>query len=178
MKKIAIFCAASATVDQSFFDIATRVGRWIGESGYTLVYGGASLGLMECVAQAVKDGGGRVIGVVPSKIEENNRVSRLLDKLIPCNNLSDRKDIMTAESDVLVALPGGVGTLDEIFHVVAASSIGYHHKRVILYNEGGFYDTLLRLLCEMRDKGFLRHQISDYILTAGSVEELKALIEK
>jgi uncharacterized protein (TIGR00730 family) len=85
---------------------------------------------------------------------------------------------MTAESDVLVALPGGVGTLDEIFHVVAASSIGYHHKRVILYNEDGFYDTLLRLLCEMRDKGFLRHQISDYILTAGSVEELKTLIER
>ena len=96
----------------------------MGETGKTLVYGGASLGLMECVAQAVKTNGGHIIGVVPAKLEENGKVSALPDRIINTRNLSDRKDMIVEESDVLVALPGGVGTLDEIFHVMAAASIG------------------------------------------------------
>jgi uncharacterized protein (TIGR00730 family) len=76
---------------------------------------------------------------------------------------------------VLIALPGGVGTLDEIFHVVAATSIGYHNKRVILYNENGFYNTLLRMLEEMKEKGFLRHDPTYYIEVANSTEELIAM---
>lgn len=82
--------------------------------------------------------GGKVIGVVPAKLEENGKVSTLLDEEIHTRNLSDRKDIITEKSEVLVALPGGVGTLDEIFHVIAAASIGYHRKKVIFYNEYGF----------------------------------------
>ena len=93
-----------------------------------MIYGWASLGLMECVARAVKENGGKVIGVVPAKLEENGKVSTLLDEEIHTRNLSDRKDIITEKSEVLVALPGGVGTLDEIFHVIAAASIGYHRK--------------------------------------------------
>ena len=73
-------------------------------------------------------------------------MSTLLDEVIHTRNLSDRKDIMTEKSDVLVALPGGVGTLDEVFHVIAAASIGYHHKKVIFYNEYGFYNELLKAL--------------------------------
>jgi hypothetical protein len=175
MRKIGIFCAASGNIEQRYFDAAARIGRLIGEAGDTLVYGGANLGLMECVARAVKEAGGEVTGVVPSKLEENGRVSGLIDNLIRCRNLSDRKDIIAAESDVLIALPGGVGTLDEIFHVVAATSIGYHNKRVILYNENGFYNTLLRMLEEMKEKGFLRHDPTYYIEVANSTEELIAM---
>jgi hypothetical protein len=178
MKKIAIFCAASANIDKSYFESAERVGRWIGESGYELIYGGASLGLMECVAKAAKDAGAHVVGVVPTKLEERDCVSPLIDELIPCHNLSDRKDIMAERADVMVALPGGVGTLDEIFHVVAAASIGYHSKRVIVYNEDGFYDTLIRMLEEMRDRGFMRHAISDYITPVTSLEELKDAVDE
>lgn len=177
MKTIGIFCAASDNIYRSFFESAQLVGRWIGESGYDLIYGGASLGLMECVALAAKRAGAKIIGVVPSKLEENNRVSSLIDELIPCKNLSDRKDIMAERADVMIALPGGVGTLDEIFHVVAAASIGYHNKRVILYNDLGFYDTLLRVLEEMRDLGFLRHSITDYVVPVASLEELKRVVE-
>ncbi len=176
MEKIGIFCSASENIDKMYFDMAARIGQWIGETGRTLVYGGASLGLMECVAKAVKANGGYIIGVVPAKLEENGRVSTLPDRIINTRNLSDRKDRIVEESDVLVALPGGVGTLDEIFHVMAAASIGYHHKKVIFYNESGFYDTLLKALEEIEEQGFARQPFSTYYQTANTPEELKQII--
>ena len=141
MKKIGIFCSASESIDKMYFDSARQIGEWIGQTGKTLIYGGASLGLMECVARAVKENGGKVIGVVPTLLEEKNSVSTQPDEIIHTFNLSDRKDVMTEKSDILVALPGGVGTLDEIFHVIAAASIGYHQKKVIFYNEYGLRRT-------------------------------------
>ena len=119
MKKIGIFCSASESIDKMYFDSARQIGEWIGQTGKTLIYGGASLGLMECVARAVKENGGKVIGVVPTLLEEKNSVSTQPDEIIHTLNLSDRKNVMTEKSDILVALPGGVGTLDEIFHVIA-----------------------------------------------------------
>lgn len=92
MEKIGIFCSASDSIDQTFFDAAHQIGEWMGRNGKTLIYGGANLGLMECVAKAVKESGGRVIGVVPSKLEENGKVSTYLDEMIRTHNLSDRKD--------------------------------------------------------------------------------------
>ncbi|MCP3895574.1 MULTISPECIES: TIGR00730 family Rossman fold protein [Bacteroides] len=177
MKKVGIFCSASENIDKMYFDQATRIGRWLGETGRTLIYGGASLGLMECVALAVKKSGGYVIGIVPEKLEENNRVSTLPDKIIRTHNLSDRKDIIVENSDILLALPGGIGTLDEVFHTLAAASIGYHSKRVIFYNEDGFYDALLHALDGMQAKGFARKPLSTYYDVAHTFEELKTMIE-
>lgn len=176
MEKIGIFCSASENIDRMNFDTAVRIGKWMGETGKTLIYGGASLGLMECVAQAVKTNGGRVIGVVPEKLEEKGKVSTLPDRIIHTRNLSDRKDIIVDESDLLLALPGGVGTLDEIFHVMAAASIGYHAKKVVFYNEDGFFDTLLSALAEMEQKGFARQPFSTYYMVARTLEELKEII--
>lgn len=176
MEKIGIFCSASENIDKMYFDTAARIGKWMGETGKTLVYGGASLGLMECVAQAVKANGGRVIGVVPAKLEENGKVSSLPDRIIHTRNLSDRKDVIVEKSDLLLALPGGVGTLDEIFHVMAAASIGYHSKKVVFYNADGFYDTLLTALREIEEKGFARQPFSSYYAVARSMEELKEII--
>lgn len=176
MKKIGIFCSASANIDKMYFDSANQIGKWMGETGKTLVYGGADLGLMECVACAVKENGGRVIGVVPSKLEENGRVSTQPDEIIRTRNLSDRKDILTEQSDVLVALPGGVGTLDEVFHVIAAASIGYHQKKVIFYNDNGFYTSLLEALRTLEEKGFARKPFSTYYEIANNLDELKEKI--
>ena len=121
MEKIGIFCSASGSIDPIYFDAAHQIGEWMGKNGKTLIYGGANLGLMECVAKAVKENGGHVIGVVPSKLEENGKVSTYPDEIIATHDLSDRKDIILQQSDVLVALPGGIGTLDEVFHVMAGS---------------------------------------------------------
>ena len=95
MEKIGIFCSASDNIDKMYFESASQIGKWMGQTGKTLIYGGASLGLMECIARAVKENGGKVIGVVPAKLEENGKVSTLLDEEIHTRNLSDRKDIIT-----------------------------------------------------------------------------------
>ena len=94
------------------------------------------------------------------------------DEIIATHNLSDRKDIILQQSDVLVALPGGIGTLDEVFHVMAAASIGYHQKKVIFYNADGFYNPLLAVLSELQTRGFTRHPLSSYYEVANTFNEL------
>lgn len=176
MKKIGIFCSASDSIDKMYFDSARELGEWMGKQHKILIYGGANLGLMECTAQAVKLNGGKVVGVVPSKLEENGKVSTLLDETFKTNNLSDRKDIILRESDIMVCLPGGIGTFDEIFHVMASSSIGYHSKKIIFYNINGFYDGLLDILNRLSKENFARHPLNHYFETADTFEKLIDLL--
>ena len=177
MERIGIFCAACEQIDKSYFDAARELGLWMGREGKTLVYGGSDLGLMDCIARSVKEAGGRVFGVVPQILEERNHVSDLLDVNFACVNLSDRKDIMIEESDVMVALPGGVGTLDEVFTVVSAHSIGYHQKKVILYNVGGYWNELINCLETMQQKGFMRHGVEEYLTVVDTLDELKQMLK-
>lgn|SRR5574344_329168 len=178
MKKIAIFCSANNHIDAEYFKKAQQLGEWIGKNNDTLVYGGHNEGLMECLAKAVHGTGGQVIGVVPQKIEQNGHVSKYIDIEIPCQDLTDRKALMMAQSDVVIALPGGLGTLDELFTVAAAATIGYTDKKVILYNINGFWDSLLVMLHEMQQKGFMRESVSEHIVGARSFEELVKLVEE
>ena len=150
----------------------------LGRLGATLVYGGARFGLMEATARSAKEAGARIVGVVPYVLVERDRVSSLLDEHIPCRNLSDRKDIMLERSDILVALPGGIGTLDEIFHIMAAATIGYHSKRVVLYNVNGYWNGLLSMLNGMLDAGFLRGDVEKFMAVASSIEQLENLLKE
>ncbi len=173
--KIGVFCSANSKIDPDFVTKTEELGQWIGENGHSLVFGGCNLGLMERVAKAVKAAGGMTIGVIPSIVEHRGGVSQYVDVEIPCDNLSDRKDLLLAQSDILVALPGGVGTLDEIFTVVASRTIGYHGKRMILYNMKGFYAPLLHVLDDLQAQGMIRGDWTDYIEV---VEDLPALADK
>lgn len=161
-----------------FFELTRQFGEWMGRNGHMLVFGGCNLGLMECVAHAVHEAGGLCIGAVPTIVEKGGRTSDYVDVKIMCDNLSDRKDIMLAKSDVLVALPGGVGTLDEIFTVVASASIGYHHKRVILYNMKGFWNPLLTMLDSMKKAGVIRRGFDDQLLVASTQDELVEMLSR
>ena len=173
MERIGIFCSAADDIEAVYFEKAQELGAWLGENKKTLVYGGANLGLMECIAKAAKEQGAFIMGIVPTKLEERGAVSDLLDVTFRVDNLSERKDTMLRESDVLVALPGGVGTLDEVFHVMASASIGYHTKKVIFYNVNGFWDDLLALLQRMREQRFARKPWENFCLVANNIEELK-----
>ncbi len=178
MEKIGVFCSASNLIDSVYFDKARELGQWMGQQGKTLIYGGSDQGLMDCLAKAVKENGGRLFGVVPTKLEENGHVSPLLDVTFRTFNLSDRKDTMVEESDVLVALPGGVGTFDEIFHVIAARSIGYHSKKIIFYNINGYYNALLSILDGLEAAHFARHPKGYYLEVASDFDELITLLNK
>lgn len=178
MEKIGVFCSASELIDPLYFEKAKELGCWLGKQGKTLVYGGSDRGLMECLAKAVKEHGGRVFGVVPTKLEEKGRVSKLLDVTFHTCNLSDRKDTMVSESDVLVALPGGIGTLDEVFHTMAAYSLGYHSKKVIFYNINGYYDALLSILDGLEATHFAHRPMSHYMKVASTFDELVAFLDE
>ena len=173
---ICIFCSANSNIPTEYFERTSELGTWMGANGHTLVFGGCNLGLMECVAKAVHDAKGMTVGVVPTIVEKGGKVSDYVDVKILCDNLSDRKDLMIERSDVIIALPGGVGTLDEIFTVLAAASIGYHNKRVILYNIGGFWDSLIAMLDDMKARGVLRAGFEDTVKVAHTLDEIAALI--
>ena len=173
---ICIFCSANSNIPTEYFERTSELGTWMGANGHTLVLGGCNLGLMECVAKAVHDAKGMTVGVVPTIVEKGGKVSDYVDVKILCDNLSDRKDLMIERSDVIIALPGGVGTLDEIFTVLAAASIGYHSKRVILYNIGGFWDSLITMLDDLKTRGVLRAGFDDTVKVAHTLDEIAALI--
>ena len=171
--RIAVFCSANADIDPDFFALTEELGRWIGGNGHSLVFGGCNMGLMECVAAAARSAGGKTVGVVPSIVERGGRTSDNVDVNIPCDNLSDRKDLLLSHSDVCVALPGGIGTLDEVFTVAASATIGYHSKRVILFNIKGFWNPLITLLDDIQGRGMMRRPWREYISVASGMEELK-----
>ena len=174
--KIAVFCSANSDISAGYFNAAAELGRWIGRRGHTLIFGGCNLGLMECVAKAVSDAGGRTIGVVPTIIERGGKASTHMDVCIPCDNLSDRKELMMAQCDAAVALPGGLGTLDEVFTMAASATIGYHHKPIVLLNVGGFWDSLVALLDDLKRKGMVRGEWNDIIKVAATVDEAAGLL--
>ena len=174
--KICVFCSANNTIDQAFFQATEELGRWLAEKGHELVFGGVNQGLMECVAKAAKEAGGHTIGVVPSIVEETGRTSQYNDEVVTCNNLNERKQLMLDMSDVFIALPGGVGTLDEVFTIAASYTIGYHRKRVILYNINGFWDATIAMLDDMQQRGMIRGIWRDYIGVASNIAELEELL--
>ena len=174
--KICVFCSANGQSDPDFFTMTEELGRWIATEGHTLVYGGVNCGLMECVARAVHEAGGRTVGVLPQIVVKSGRVSDYVDTEVLCDNLSDRKELMADKSDVFIALPGGIGTIDEVFTVAAAHTIGYHDKRVILYNMKGFWDDMIALLDNLQQRGMVRGEWRDYIAVAESLEDIKDLL--
>lgn len=170
--KISVFCSANCQIDHDFFIATKELGQWAAQEGHTIVFGGVNMGLMECVAKAVHEAGGRTIGIVPRIIEKEN-ISNYLDVEIPCDNLNDRKQLMEDHGDVFIALPGGIGTLDELFTVAAAATIGYHHKPIIVYNMKGFWDSFVTMLDDLHSRGVTRKQWRNYITVVNSFEELK-----
>ena len=176
MKKICIFCSANHNIDPDFFEMTRQLGEWLACEGHTIVFGGVNMGLMECIAEAAVKAGGQTIGVIPRIIEERGAQSDYVSVAIPCDDLNDRKALMLTQSDVFIALPGGIGTLDELFTVAAAATIGYHQKRIILYNMKGFWDSLVAMLDDLHARGVTRKQWRTYIAVANSLDELQALL--
>ena len=177
MSKICVFCSANDQIAAEYFEGARELGLWCGKNGHSIVFGGHDAGLMHTVSWACKEAGGRVIGVVPRKIEEMGRLTPFLDVHIPTEDLTDRKQIMMDMSDAFVILPGGIGTLDELFTVTANITIGYHHKPIILFNIDGFWNPLIDLLDYLGHKNMIRGHWRDIIQVAANIDEIGKLID-
>jgi uncharacterized protein (TIGR00730 family) len=174
--KICVFCSANQQIDPEFFTMTEELGTWAAKNGHSIVYGGVNQGLMECLGKATKEAGGRTIGIIPMVVEKSGRMSDYVDIEIPCDNLTDRKQLMMDRSDAFIALPGGIGTIDEVFTVAASATIGYHDKPLILYNMKGFWNPLIAFLDDLKTKGLIRGDWRDVIKTADSIEEISRLI--
>ena len=176
--KIAVYCSANNAISQDYYEATRELGIWMAQQNHMLVWGGGNCGLMGCIGDAVHDNGGRTMGMVPRSLEQSGRMSEKIDIHFPCDSLSDRKELMIEHSDIAIALPGGIGTLDEVFTQAGAHTIGFNNKMVILYNIGGFFDTTVALLEDLQKQGMMRGHWTDYIKVANSFTELKNFLEK
>lgn len=177
-QKIGVFLSSKSNLPAAYTAAAVALGEMIGRTGRTLVYGGSDRGLMEVLAQSVKKNGGRVFGMVPDIIEKRGWVSDCIDITFRCADLTDRKAMMARESDVLVALPGGIGTLDEIFTVLANSTIGIERKPVFFLNTNNCWDKLLAALDDLAQQGLITQHKDDIYQVAATVADLEAMLQQ
>lgn len=177
MKKIGVFCASSNNLDETYYKEAEKLGRWMGETGKVLVYGGANCGMMQAIAKGTKEAGGSTIGVVPQILFDKGRVSPYIDTLIRTNDLTDRKAELIDNSDVILALPGSVGTLDEVFCVMSSHQIGIHDKIVVFWNINGFWNSLFALFEDLVTKGVVNTPFETLCIKADTFEELKQILD-
>lgn len=152
---IAVYCSSSNHIPESYKNSAYALGQWIADSGNTLIFGGATGGLMTSVSEGASASGGKITGIIPQAVIKMNRQSALCTELISVETMSDRKATMKELADVFVVLPGSYGTLDEMFDVIAAAIVGEHKKQLIVVNENGFYDDLMRQIERMIDEKFI-----------------------
>lgn len=175
--RIAVYCSAKDAIPEEFLQLGDALGRWLGENGHTLLYGGATGGLMTRVSEAAKTAGAFVIGVIPPRIIAAGRKAEHCDQLIEVANMSERKQIIRTNSDVIVCLPGSYGTLDELFDATSSGVVGEHHKPLFVLNYKGFYEPLKQQIVHMKALRFLPEQEGYKPVFVDSLEELYKQIE-
>jgi uncharacterized protein (TIGR00730 family) len=163
---LCVYCGSRPGKDARFAQTAAQVGRWIGQHGGQLVYGGGNNGLMGVLADAALAAGARVVGIIPHSMVEREWAKRDCTELHVVENMHQRKSMMAERADAFLALPGGIGTFEELFEVWSWRMLGFHHKPVGLLNQDGYYGALLQFLQQGVDNGFMNTGQMD-LLTVG-----------
>lgn len=174
MKRIAVYCGSATPSDPVYIDAARAVGRTLAERGIGLVYGGGRLGLMGAVADAALEAGGEVIGVIPTLLVNAEVAHRGLTRLEVVETMHERKARFTELADGFINLPGGTGTMDELWEALSWAQLGYHTDPVGLLNVAGYYDQLVGFWHHMATVGFVRPQHRDLLIVDSSVDGLLA----
>jgi len=177
IKRIAVYCASSLGTDPIFYDSAYALGNTLAARNIELVYGGAKVGLMGAVADGVLDKGGSVIGVLPRFLAEKELQHESLTELIMVENMHERKFKMSELADGFITLPGGFGTMEEMFEMLTWGQLALHKKPNAIYNVNGYYNALFELIETMIASGFLKEEYRNFLLQGDSVEEVLNLIE-
>ena len=152
---ICVYCGSRPGTNPQVTEVAKAVGQWIGSRGGQLVYGGGRSGLMGVVAEATQQAGGRVVGIIPQALVDKELANQACDELHIVKNMHERKAMMAERSDAFVALPGGIGTFEELFEVWTWRQLGYHDKPVGILNVDGYYDAMLQFLQSCVGNGFM-----------------------
>jgi uncharacterized protein (TIGR00730 family) len=172
MKRITVFCGSSYGTDEIYTSQATLLGEILAKRNIELVYGGANVGLMGVVADSVLNNGGKVIGVLPNFLRSKEIAHKQLTELILVDTMHERKTKMNDLCDGVIALPGGFGTLDELFEMLTWAQLGLHKKPIAILNVGGYFDALIIFIQTMTDKGLLKEANQQMLLVSDSIDEL------
>jgi uncharacterized protein (TIGR00730 family) len=172
IKTICVYCGSGPGTNPQFIESAIGLGKAMAENGIGLVYGGGSIGLMGAVAKSVLDHGGHVTGIIPEFLTKRENALIGAQELIVTHDMHERKRLMFERSDAFVALPGGIGTLEELVEQLTWQQLGRHSKPILMANIDGFWEPLLTLLTHMRSTAFIRPTLPLDVLTADRTEDI------
>jgi len=172
MNSICIFCGSSFGTNPVFKSTAENIGKTFAQKNITLVYGGGNVGLMGVVSHSVMQNGGKVIGVIPNFMTEKELADYDVTELIMVETMHQRKKKMSDIADAFIAIPGGIGTLDELFEIFTWKQLKLHNKPIGLLNTEGYYNSMLEFLKVMVANGFLKQEILDYLIVKDNIEDL------
>jgi uncharacterized protein (TIGR00730 family) len=178
MKSVVVFCGSNEGYDETYREIAYQLGTILAERNIRVIYGGGKVGLMGAVAEGALQHGGEVIGVIPKFLKTKEVAHEGLTELIVVDNMHDRKVKMHELSDAVITLPGGWGTMDEMFEMLTWGQLGLHQKPVTLLNINGFYDSLKVLVSNMVQEGFLNEYTREVLKSGDTIEEVLQIIDQ
>lgn len=174
MKNICVFCGSRKGTDPIFSEKATEVGQYLAQNDYRLVYGAGNVGLMGVITDAVLANGGEAIGIIPEFLEKWEVAHDNLTELIITQTMHERKAIMAERSDAVIALPGGYGTLDELFEILTWRQLKLHEKPIGLLNVKGYFNPLIQMIDQMQAEGFLSEENRQFLLVSDDINDLFA----
>src|SRR5258707_8068528 len=172
IKTVCVYCGSGPGTNPRFIEAAIALGKTLAENGIRIVYGGGSIGLMGAVATSVLDHGGTVTGIIPDFLTSRENALKRVQEMIVTPDMHERKRLMFERSDAFVALPGGIGTLEELVEQLTWQQLGRHSKPILLANIDGFWEPLLALLAHMRATQFIRPNLAVEILKAERVQDI------
>ncbi len=173
IKSLCVFCGSAPGKNDHYVKMATSLGAILAAQNITLVYGGATIGVMGALADGVLNGGGKVIGVIPKSLVDYEIAHPGLTELHVVEGMHERKQMMYELSDAFLSLPGGMGTLDEMFEILTWAQLKYHNKPCYLLNFEGFFDSLLTYLKHAHNEGFIKAEHMQLLKEINNLEELK-----
>jgi uncharacterized protein (TIGR00730 family) len=172
IKTVCVYCGSGPGTNPRFVETAQALGKILAESNIRLVYGGGSVGLMGAIAKSTLDHGGTVTGIIPDFLRSRENALTRVQEMIVTPDMHERKRLMFERSDAFVALPGGVGTLEELVEILTWQQLGRHAKPILLANVDGFWEPLMALLAHMRAAQFIRPNLEVDLLEADRVEDI------
>jgi uncharacterized protein (TIGR00730 family) len=176
MKKLCIFCGSASGRGAKYLELGAKIGELLVQYNVALVYGGASIGLMGAIADSVMKNGGTAIGVIPKSLVDYEVAHDGLSQLFVVDNMHQRKQLMYDNADAFLSLPGGMGTLDEMFEVLTWTQLKYHQKPSYILNFEGFYDSLLSYLRHSNAEGFVKNEHLELLTEIKDLEGVEKLI--
>lgn len=178
IRSVTVYCSSSKAVDPVYFAAAAGLGRALAQRGWTLVYGGNNVGCMGALADAARAAGGRVIGITPQLLVDKGIADNACDELVVTQSMRERKELLEHRGDAFVALPGGIGTFEELFEIIVGRHLGYHRKPIILLNVAGYYRPLLEMMQHGLRERFIRGTIEDLFHVAETVEDAVSYLQR